>query len=70
MQHWGISRDNWEVTLWGRNLQDNFIITNAASFADFWVANAWAADNPNIAVFEGTLTEPRMYGLSVRWSFN
>ncbi len=66
----GISRDNWEVTLWGRNLQDNFIITNAASFADFWVANAWAADNPNIAVFEGTRTEPRMYGLSVRWSFN
>lgn len=66
----GISRDNWEVTLWGRNLQDNFTITNAASFADFWVANAWAADNPTIAVFEGTRTEPRMYGLSVRWSFN
>lgn len=65
----GIGGDNWEVTLWGRNLLDDFVATNVASFADFWVANAWAADNPNISVFEGTRTEPLTYGVSLRWTF-
>lgn len=66
----GIRKDNWELALWGRNLLDDFVATNVASFADFWLLNAWAADNPNVAVFEGTRTEPLTYGVSFRWTFN
>ena len=65
----GYRKDNWEIALWGRNLLDDFVITNVASFADFWVLNAWAADDPNLAVFEGTPAEPRTYGVSVSYSF-
>ncbi len=66
----GIRRNNWEVAVWGRNLLDDFVATNVASFADFWLLNAWAADDPNVAVFEGTRTEPMTYGVSLRWMFN
>ncbi len=65
----GIRNDNWEISLWGRNLLDDFVATNVASFADFWLLNAWAADNPNVAVFEGTPAEPMTYGLAVRFAF-
>lgn len=65
----GIRKDNWEVSLWGRNLTDEYILTNIASFSDFWLTNAWAADNPSRSSYEGTRTEPRMYGLSVRWTY-
>ena len=66
----GIRGDQWEVALWGRNLLDDYVVTNVASFADFWLLNAWAADNPNVAVFEGTRTEPITYGVSLRWTLH
>jgi iron complex outermembrane receptor protein len=65
----GIAKDNWELSLWGRNLTDDYVATNVASFADFWLLNVAQADNPNLAVFEGTRTEPRSYGVSLRLRF-
>ena len=66
----GIRSENWEISVWGRNLTDEYVVTNVASFTDFWVLNAWAADNPSIEVFEGVRTDPRAYGLSVTWNLN
>ena len=65
----GLRRNNWELSLWGRNLLDDFVITNGASLSDFWVLNAWNADVSAIEVFEGTRTEPLTYGLSFTWGF-
>ena len=66
----GIRSENWEISVWGRNLTDEYVVTNGASVTDLWVLNAWAADNPSIEVFEGVRTEPRAYGLSVTWNLN
>ena len=65
----GMRHENWEISLWGRNLLDDYVITNGASFTDFWVLNAWNADQAAIEVFEGTRTEPRTFGVSVGWRF-
>lgn len=65
----GIRNDNWELSIWGRNLTDEFVMTNMASFTDFWVLNAWNADNDAIEVFEGVRTEPRTIGVSLAWNF-
>lgn len=65
--------DNWELTVWGRNLLDDAYVANATGFGGFYTSHiadgGRLAGWPTNATAQGNLQEPLNYGVSVKWSY-
>ena len=65
--------DNWEFTVWGRNLLDDVYLASGTGFAGFYTIHI--ADGgtlpgwPTRANVQGNLQEPLNYGVTVKYSF-
>ncbi len=60
---WTSQSENWEVSLWGRNITDHRHIINATSLAVFYESLA-ERKTPANTMYLVSWNEPAMYGIS------
>jgi iron complex outermembrane receptor protein len=63
---WASDNGRWEVALWGKNVTNIHFLSLAANQSIF-VLSPTEANDPTLHIFEGTLSVPSWYGVTVRF---
>jgi iron complex outermembrane recepter protein len=62
---WTSETGRWEVTLWGKNIGKAYF-TSLSTNQPIFVQNVAEGNNPALHLFEGSLSVPPWYGITVR----